>query len=604
MCAALALGALALAAAAVVPVGAGVFEAIHDYDVHIEITDDGAIVVRETIDYDFGSVARHGIYRDVPVRFDYPERADTDRVYRLEVLGVRTSPGAPDQYVVEDVTTNGIGYERIKIGDPDRTITGEHTYVITYRVEGALNGFDDHDELVWNAVGTEWLVTIDGVDVVVESPAPIPRVLCTQGPFGSNLPCDAAEVEGATARFAQAQLFPFNGLTVSIEIPPGAVPVPPPILEERWTIEAAFTVNAVTGGVAGGLFLVLVGLFGARFWRVARDRRYRGSAVDQAHGGDDADVEVTPLLDGPTETPVEFVPPDDLRPGQIGTLVDFRANPLDVTATIVDLAVRKYLTIEEVPIESRWLKQDWRLTRTKKSDTSLLAYERLLLEGLFRSGDEVELSDLKNKFAARMRQVRDALVDDAMERKWFRSRPDHAGTPYVWIGGVIAVVGAFVTWLLAGMTHAALLGLPVIAFGLLVIAASTFAPARTAKGSAVLRRVHGFRRFIEESEKERARLAERKQLFSEYLPYAIVFGATEQWARAFAGLDGEPLDTSSWYRSTTPFEYGSFSHAIGGMTVATAGTLSSTPASTSGSSGFSGGGSSGGGGGGGGGGSW
>ena len=64
----------------------------------------------------------------------------------------------------------------------------------------------------------------------------------------------------------------------------------------------------------------------------------------------DAPDERTPLLEH-EETPVEFVPPDRLRPGQLGTLVDFKANPLDVTATIVDLAVRDYLVIEEIPTE-------------------------------------------------------------------------------------------------------------------------------------------------------------------------------------------------------------------------------------------------------------
>ena len=126
-------------------------------------------------------------------------------------------------------------------------------------------------------------------------------------------------------------------------------------------------------------------------------------------------------------------------------------------------------------------------------------------------------------------------------------------------------------------------------------------PRRTARGTAVLRRVTGFRRFIEDSEKERARFAERRHLFSEYLPYAIVFGATEKWAKAFAGLDGE-LPEVSWYGGSNSFTASSFSSSMDGFAVTTAGTIASTP-SGSGSSGF-GGGSSGGGGGGGGGGSW
>ena len=112
----------------------------------------------------------------------------------------------------------------------------------------------------------------------------------------------------------------------------------------------------------------------------------------------------------------------------------------------------------------------------------------------------------------------------------------------------------------------------------------------------------GFRRVIETSETDLARFAERENLFSRYLPYAIVFGCTEKWAERFASLGDGPSDTS-WYISTHPFTLAAFSDAIDGFTVTTAGTLSSTPAG-SGGSGFGGGGFSGGGFGGGGGGSW
>ena len=127
-------------------------------------------------------------------------------------------------------------------------------------------------------------------------------------------------------------------------------------------------------------------------------------------------------------------------------------------------------------------------------------------------------------------------------------------------------------------------------------------PSRTAKGYGTLRRILGFKRFIDESEKERAQFAERQNLFSEYLPYAVVFGATDKWARAFAGLDGQ-LPRTDWYVSDHALHARSlFSQAMGGFTTTASGTISSVPAS-SGGSGFSGG-SSGGGFGGGGGGSW
>ena len=71
---------------------------------------------------------------------------------------------------------------RIRIGDPDITVTGQHTYVITYSVEGALNHFDDHDELFWNAIGTEWNVPIEHGETIVTAPAGITQVTCFSGP--------------------------------------------------------------------------------------------------------------------------------------------------------------------------------------------------------------------------------------------------------------------------------------------------------------------------------------------------------------------------------------------------------------------------------------
>ena len=71
------------------------------------------------------------------------------------------------------------------------------------------------------------------------------------------------------------------------------------------------------------------------------------------------------------------MPPDDLRPGELGTLVDFEADPLDVTATIIDLAVRGYLKIEEVEKEWYQFRHDWTLTKLQRAG-ELRRYERTL----------------------------------------------------------------------------------------------------------------------------------------------------------------------------------------------------------------------------------
>ena len=132
-------------------------------DVRIEPT--GLVRVHETIDYDFGVVPKHGIFRDVPVRFDYPPKANHDRVYPLTVESVQASEGTPAQYTIASGDVDGVGLKRIKIGDPDRTISGQHTYDITYTLRGVLNGFEDHDELNLNAIGPGWTVPIQRASV-------------------------------------------------------------------------------------------------------------------------------------------------------------------------------------------------------------------------------------------------------------------------------------------------------------------------------------------------------------------------------------------------------------------------------------------------------
>jgi len=338
-------------------------------------------------------------------------------------------------------------------------------------------------------------------------------------------------------------------------------------------------------------------------WRRGRDVRYRGSQVDQVMGSPspDAPTEEVPLFDKGT-TVVEFEPPEGLRPGQVGTLVDEVANTLDVSATIVDLAVRKYLVIEEIP--KTWLlgKADWNLRRLPEpADDKLLPYEKKLLDGLFEDGDQVELSALRKKFAERLTKVKDALYNDMVSRKWFLRRPDKVRQTWVVIGSLALSFGIAVTILLAYFTKLGILGLPFAIGGILLLIGANKMPARTAKGTAMTRRVNGFRIVIEKSEQYMSKWAEQENVFTRFLPYAVVFGVTDKWAKAFESLGQLPSDTT-WYVSSRPFVYAQFADSIDSFTVQTSGTISSTPAG-SGGSGFSGGGA-GGGGGGGGGGSW
>lgn len=573
--------ALAIPAA---PARAQTPERILDYTVDVRIEAAGALLVAEQIAYDFGTQERHGIFRDLPVRFRYDD--GYDRVHPVQVLEVSGSPGAPDQYTLEDVDQT----LRIRIGDPDQTISGRHDYTIVYQVEGTLNGFVDHDELSWNAIGSHWEVPIEHASVTVHAPAPIGRVACYAGPVGSTRSCGPSETDGRTASFATSGLGPKEGVTVVVGFPTGAVPAPQPILEERWSLARAFSATPGTLAMAGGVLLAVLLVLGWLFGITGRERRPAGAPASVTAGAVAASA-----------------PPEQIRPAQAGLLMDGVVNPMAITATVVDLAVRGYLRIEEDPAREDWGQpDDWRLVKRKPADEGLLDYERELLDGLFalrrhrrtKDPEAIWLSELKKNFYDRFKLVRSQLGQDALQRGWFTEQPDKVQQRWVTLGRAVTIVGAALTGLAAWLTHYGLVAIPIMLAGLALLLGARRMPRRTPVGAELLRRVNGFRAYLQTAGVDRAGPAQAPDQFSPYLPYAIMFGLAEQWTRTFA-LVGAPPRTP-WYESRQPFSPDRFSSRILRFSSVSAAILAAAPptvsgSSGSGSSGDGGGGSSGGG---------
>jgi uncharacterized membrane protein YgcG len=633
-----ALAVAVLATSRAVPAGASAHsgaERIVSYDAEIAIQGDGSILVTEHISYDFGSDQRHGIFRVIPVRVRY--NGAYDRIYPVEMLSVESDTDS--EYTVES-SGSAVG---IRIGDPNQTVTGEHAYWLTYLVRGGLNGFADHDELYWNAVGDQWDVPIEQASVRVSAPVGVTQAACFAGPSGSTAACEQAVVTDGVAQFSQAGLAPGDGLTVVVAVPNGVVSAPGPILRERWSMQRAFALTPVSAGAAGGLLAVLAVLVALVLAR-GRDRRYLAPAADVVGEtpvpadvldrapvpADVVDAAPVPAddtvpLSGRDEPATQFAPPPGVRPGQAGTLLDGVANPRDVTGTIVDLAVRGYLRIEEASLDETARhaepdapgeSTDWRLVRLDKTG-SLLEYEQILLDGLFQDAatssgrPSTRLSELGPGFAGRLQQAQDALYADVAQRGWFTARPDRVRRRWLIIGGALFAAGTAAVVVVAARSHLALIPVPVAVAGLVLVVCARWMPVRTAKGTDLARQLLGFRNYLTSLAAEPASPASQAGLLDDYLPYAIVFGCTKQWAEvsaAVADADRAP----SWYRTSGPYAPGRLSRSayyfspIHQFATTTNNWIATHSASSggSGSSGFSGGGFSGGGGGGGGGGSW
>lgn len=536
-------------------------EHIEDYRSEIKVNKDGTIDVTENILYDFDTLDRHGIYRIVP----YLKTNRNGKQYEmdLQLMAVKDEKGHWYNY---DVTKSD-GKLEVKIGDPDRTITGKHTYVITYKVSGALTYFSEHDELNWNITGNDWGVPIVNVTSTVTLPESITKdvkTACYTGPLGSiEAGCTATVLGNTTAFTANDILNSSSGMTIVVGFPKGQVV----ILEPKEVIPFF---NTLLGKVVlAGLFLaalywylVLPVQIGIKWFRDGRDPK--------------VDPPVTAYYDPPKTKDGRF-----MTPAELGVLIDEHAEFKDISGLIIDLARRGNFKIQERK------KNDFYFIKTREfeNDTTLLYHEKYFLEEIFKNGRS-ELRLKEAKLYSTVEEVKKMLYEKLVNEGMFPEDPNAVRTRY----SVLAFLGLFT--LNAPLTLSSLL------FGMHM-------PRRTLDGAKATQLGISLRNFLTSQGRQLAFQAKNQMLFEKLLPFAIVFGVEKIWAERFSDLKLKPPEWYEAYDQKT-FNTVSFTRGVN-SSFGTVRSAASPPTSTSSTSGFSSGfsgGSSGGGGGGGGGGSW
>jgi uncharacterized membrane protein len=295
-----------------------------------------------------------------------------------------------------------------------------------------------------------------------------------------------------------------------------------------------------------------------------------------------------------------------LTPAEVGTLIDEKLDPRDISSTIVGLAVKGYIKIEETKREGIIFdKTDYYLKKVKTYDSNLSPFEIELMKDLFPAEMPGTLvSDLKNKFYTNLGVLKKLLYGELIRKKCFLSSPEKVRNSYI-VAGIVVLIFAILAFIFlvpssGGKSFIAglLTGIPVLAF-------AKFMPAKTRAGASAYMDILGFQEFLNRAEKDRLERMKDMNLFSKFLPYAIALNVADNWAKAFEGIYQDPPD---WYvspggfRTFTPY---AFTHSLNSVTSDLSSAMFSAPRSSGGGGGgFGGGGSSGGGFGGGGGGSW
>ncbi|MEE8476733.1 MAG: DUF2207 domain-containing protein, partial [Gemmatimonadales bacterium] len=402
------------------------------------------------------------------------------------------------------------------------------------------------------------------------------RAIAINGVYGSQARDADVIIDGSTIRLAMPHQLDFGeGLTAVVGWDKGLIPEPTSsgkaigFLASNWPM-----------GIPVPVFFFMLWLW----------RRY---------GKDPA----------PRPVPVQYQPPPGLSPAEAGTLVDNTADMRDITATLVDLAVRGHIRIEEREVSKLFglLKdEEFVFVRTTPPEGAkqLARHEQRVMKGIFTGGlTSVELSELQNEFYKTLPEIKRNIFDALIDHGFYRARPDRVQG--AWVGGgiaagaVIAIVGGAVAARAFNMTP-----VPFVVAGVLtaiiIVGFGIFMPARTVKGARTRELLQGFEEFLQRVESDRFEQIRTPEMFEKFLPFAMAFGVEKQWAKSFKDLYLEP---PQWYAGTnmSAFNASLFTNRLSTLSDQAATTMASSPRS-SGGSGFSGGGFSGGGGGGGGGG--
>jgi uncharacterized membrane protein YgcG len=544
-------------------------EAIDSFDAQVSINADASFKVLEKIQYDFGTAQKHGIFRDIPIK--YQARGGNYNL-RLGDISVKDEQGNSYNFTISYPGNN----LEIKIGDANMLVSGKKMYVINYVIGRAINYFDTYDEFYWNATGNGWPVAIKKATLKVSLPQNVNKESlqseCFIGPFGSTEKCQNDLADSTGLYWANRELAPGEGLTVVFGFPKGIVHEP--------SAGEKFLEALKDNGI---LFLpVIILLFMLWLWRQkGRDPEGRGTIIAQ------------------------FDAPDNLTPLEVGTVVDEKADKKDISAEIIYLAVRGYLKIKKTESKILFITTtDYVLEKLKNAEMQENDFDKKLMSALFDGKESVKLTELKNTFYKSLKEINEKIYENVLAKGYFPKNPDKVRKIYLGAGMIILFVGIFFInfWGTLGVVSFILSGSIVMIF-------SSLMPRKTLKGVAAKEYILGLKEYLRVAEKDRLEFhnapSKNPERFEKLLPYAMVLGVEKEWAQQFQDIYKQ---NPSWYEDGTghPSAFNSliFVNSLNSFSQSANASLASNPSSaSSGGSGFSGGGS-GGGFGGGGGGSW
>lgn len=583
------IGTLALALSSVAR-GQDGANRIRSFDAALTVRADGSLDVTEELTVGLAGKSNE-IVRDLSLRDDGARRGP--KKLDVQVLAVTDEDGQPLR--VEEASRDSGWTKRLRIWIP-ATGNADRGIAIRYRVANAITFVNAGksagalDEVRWHLIGS-MDIPIDSLHarVVLPAGARSTRATVYTGP-GDTAATDATTTRnGNEVSFTLSRgLSPHQAMTISVDFPLGYIHAKP----------SSSLGNRLVSMLSWWPLLIPLIIFAVAFraWdKTGRDPKEESYVV-------------------------RYEPVEGVSPAALGKLASGERQPdmRLITATLVDLAVRGFLRIEETtPSILVTLTKDVKavaqsmlhgdsgsvdyiihFVRPPSEWKGLKWHEERVLEGLINAAssdgitkrDSVRVSMLSNKFYVSVPEIIQAIEFELVAKGYIRKRAGSVNLKWVayasiplLVGGIAGrVVGSLLdlawTWIFDEPPENTWVPLSdnkfllaMLLSTLILIVFATIMPSRSVAGARAREAALGFKEFL-----GRVGTMPSVELFERYLPYAIAFGVQSSWSRTFENVY---VTAPSWYTGPMggDFSATSFGHRISDLSISAASSMSSSP---------------------------
>jgi uncharacterized membrane protein len=542
-------------------------ERITNFDVQLTVNQDRSVSVTETISvYATGNRIKRGITRNFPTHRSMNGRT-VKMDYQIEEV---QKDGRAEPYNTESVDNGYVLY----IGQKEAFLDpGNYTYRIKYKVPNQVGFFKEYDEIYWNAIGTDVIFEIEKATckVILPEGASVIQETAYTGYLGQNNKDYTLNMEGRDLDYqVNRPLNPREGLTIAVGFPKDIVDKPS--LFQRYGTMIVI--------ILGLIFLLPYYIY--TWWKYGQDPP-------------------TPAAYPSWESP------DGLSAASINYISKGRYQRKSFTASIIDLAIKGFLKIEEKNEDGFFLKsKSFDLIKLKEVDDSIPEEERDLFKRFFSSRDKVSIDGEYDVYVeSAYNSHSKSLSEQHRSFVWKGNNLKFIGIPILIslaIGGLSFLFFANNPYAQGVNLTSIIIFIPIAILGLILYTYLIKQP--TVEKLALQSKIKGFKMYLEMAEKDRLNLLNPPELtpehFEEVLPFAFALGVEHQWSNKFKKILESAQYRPQWNNSSSPVYFSDhFSKSF-----ATNLTGSATKPQQSGGGGSGGGGFSGGGGGGGGVGGW